>query len=84
MFLKSTAALVAAIGLVAAPVAAAPSAAKLSIASAVQSDTDGGSSGGFFGSSGAIIAGLLVLGIIAIPVIDAIQDDNNDDLSVSP
>lgn len=83
MFLKSTAALAAAIGLVAAPVAAAPSASKLSVSSSVRAGSPEGDEA-LNGGSGAIIAGLLVLGIIAIPVIDAIQDDNNDDLSVSP
>jgi hypothetical protein len=84
MFLKSTVAIAAALGLAAAPVAAAAApASKLSLAGSARVGADAGDEE-LAGGSGAIIALILVAGIIAIPVIDAIQNDSNNDRPTSP
>lgn len=78
MLKKITTAAVAALSLVSATSSiAATSAAPLSVASSIRAGADEGDSA-LAGGSGAIIAIALVLGIIAIPLIDELSDDNND------
>jgi hypothetical protein len=74
MHLKSMAAAAAAFGLATAPVAAAPSSLSVANSARVSASADGEdlASGG-----GAIVALILVAGIIAIPVITALSDDDD-------
>lgn len=84
MRLRNMAAAVAAMGLATAPVAAAPSAAsKLSLGngartSAAEGDERLGSGGG------AVIALILVAGIIAIPLVGELLGNDDDDSPASP
>lgn len=78
MLKKFTTACVAALGLVSATTAvAAPSASKLSVVSAARAGAEEGDSN-LAGGSGAIVAIVLALGIIAIPLIDELSNDNDD------
>jgi hypothetical protein len=78
MLKKLATASIAAISLVSATTAvAAPSASRLSVASSVRAGADEGDSR-LAGGSGAIIAALLVVGIIAIPLIDELSSDDDD------
>jgi hypothetical protein len=82
MRFKTMTAAVAAMAL-ASPTLAAP-AAKLSLSPSVRAGAAAGDERLAGGGSGAIIAGLLALGIIAIPVVDALIDDDDDEDPVSP
>lgn len=78
MIRKVTTAGLAALSLVSATAAvAAPSAARLSVASATRAGADEGDSA-LAGGSGAILAAVLVAGIIAIPLIDELSNDDDD------
>lgn len=83
MRFKSMTAAIAALSLAGGPALAAP-AAKLSVASAARAGAAEGDEKLLGGGGGAVIAGLLILGIVAIPVIDALMDDDEDSDPVSP
>lgn len=78
MLRKFTTAAVAAISLASASASvAATSASSLSVANAARAGAKEGDSA-LTGGSGGIIAIALLLGIIAIPLVDELSDDNND------
>lgn len=81
MRFKSMTAALAAMAL-ATPALAAP-AAKLSLSPVTRAGAAEGDER-LAGGSGAILAGIIALGIIAIPVVDALIDDDDDDSPVSP
>lgn len=84
MRFKTMTAALAALSLAGGPALAAP-AAKLSVASAVRAGAASDGEDLMGGGSGAVLAGILALGIIAIPVVALVTDDDDDDnLPVSP